>query len=210
MINSTRKAITEEEKYIISNYLKEWEVLSQYIMDIDKMYSNYITVFTALATVAVTILSSVTKESELRPLFYVIPLAYIVVFGFMSYQFRITAILRGYLASIEDKVNDLLGVNVYMWNSSLTETYLAHRNVPNKSLMVPVIIFVLFSWGLCGIQTFSKEYMLGNVLYWVLVLALGILVLLPFFRNDKVRWETYDTEMIAYLYEIHKERIMHR
>jgi len=157
MINSTRKAITEEEKYIISNYLKEWEVLSQYIMDIDKMYSNYITVFTALATVAVTILSSVTKESELRPLFYVIPLAYIVVFGFMSYQFRITAILRGYLASIEDKVNDLLGVNVYMWNSSLTETYLAHRNVPNKSLMVPVIIFVLFSWAFAEYKHFPRN-----------------------------------------------------
>ena len=201
-----KEKITEEEKYLISNYMKEWEILHQYVSDMDKGYINYITIFTAIATVGVSVLALIPdiKSSSLNYLFYLIPLIFVAVFGCLSYQFRVTAILHGHLASVEERVNELMGENVFMWHSALTEVYMAHNNVPNKDLMFPIGVFVVMSCFICGVKTFTQEYIVGNILYWLIVVCLGVFVLVPFFYNDTVRWETYQKDKVLQKYEHYK------
>ena len=195
--------LCDDEKYLISQYIEEWKMLSQYLNDIDKGYGSFITIFTGIATVVATVTSIITQISEINIsiIFYLIPLVFIVVFGYMGYQFRITAILHGHLAYIEDEINSLLKKEVFMWHSSLTEVYMAHNNIPNKTLMIPILVFVIFTLFFCFKETFVTDINLINVVYWIIVILLGFLVLIPFFFNDKVRWKTYKTDSVMKAYK---------
>ena len=198
--------VDEDKKYLIDKSIEEWKALSQYIMDIDKSYSNYITIITAISSFTVALLEIInlkycdSPNETLSYIFYIVPIAFIVVFGYMGYQFRITAILRGHLASLEDKINKELGEDIFMWNSSLVEVYMAHNNVPNNTLMIPILIFVLGITTLCVMETFKTGTLLFNILYWILMVALSGLVLIPFFKNGDIRKKTYKTEEIIKKY----------
>ncbi len=205
MIN---KVLSEEEKFLVSNYIKEWETLNQYVTDMDKGYINYLSIFTAIATAGVGVLAAIPNVdvSSLKYCFYLIPLVFVVVFGCLSYQFRITAILHGHLASIEERVNEIIGEDIYLWHSALTETFMHHQNVPNKGMMAPICVFVIFTCVICGIETFTFEHLILNIIYWLLIVCLLFFVWLPFFRNDKFRWKAYDTEKVMQKYEKYKAK----
>lgn len=204
------KSVSEEEKYIISQYLEEWKLLNSYINDIDRGYINFITFFTAIAAVAATLLP-VISNANLRIVFYIFPVAIIAIFGCMGYQFRITAILRGHLAEIEDKINLIIGENVFMWNSSLVEVYMAHNNVPNNTLMLPIVLSVLLTFGLCFYGTYSNEIQWYDIIYWNIIVILGFIVLVPFFFNGTIRKKTYNSQDVIDKYSIYKnKRLRHR
>lgn len=195
--------ITDESQYLLSHYVNEWKLLSQHVNEMDRGYMNFLTLFAVIATVTVTIMSLITESSDsgIAYIFYVIPLAFIAVFGYMGYQFRITAILRGHLARIEDEMNKLLGESVYMWNSSLVEVYMAHNNVPNNTLMIPVLVFIIATASVCVMETFAFGVWWVNIIYWTIVVGLALLVLIPFFLNETVRKKTYHHEDIIKKYE---------
>ncbi len=202
------KSFSEGEKYIISQYLEEWKLLNQYINDIDKGYINFITIFTAIAAAAVTLISIVSDSggTDFTLILYILPIAIVAIFGCMSYQFRITAILRGHLAGIEDKINSMLGENVFMWNSSLVEVYMAHNNVPNNTLMLPIVLFVLLTCGLCFYGTCRNGVQWFDIAYWAIIVILGLVVLIPFFCNGTVRKKTYNSQDVIDKYNIYKNK----
>ncbi len=194
--------LSEKEK-LLPYYLEEWKMFNQYLNDIDRGYITFITIFITIVTFTITIISLIAdcENTDLYTIFYVIPLAFIVTFGCMGYQFRTTAILRGHLANIENEMNYILGENIYMWNSSLTETYMAHQNLPNKGLMVPIFVFVILIALLCFLQTISFGALWINIVYWTVVIFLSLWVLIPFFRNDKIRWQTYKNDEVIKKYK---------
>lgn len=199
------KKYTEEEKYLLSHYINEWKMLSQYINDMDRGYMNFLSIFVTVATVTVTILTLISnsENDKIAYIFYIIPLAFIAAFGYMGYQFRITAILRGHLACLEDKVNSVLGEQVYMWNSSLVEVYMAHNNVPNNTLMIPVLVFVVVTAVVCVIQTMQFGIYQINIVYWLVVIGMAALVLIPFFLNGRVRKKTYQHDDVIKKYQFY-------
>ena len=67
---------------------------------------------------------------------FLIPPVLISVFGYLSYQFRITVILRGHLSALEKSMNEKIGKNVHMWNSALVETFMAHNNMINICIIL--------------------------------------------------------------------------
>ena len=202
------KSVSEKEKYIISQYLEEWKLLNHYINDIDKGYVNFITIFTAIAAAAATLISIVdnSSNSNYTLVFYIIPIAIVSIFGYMGYQFRITAILRGHLACIEDKINDMLGENVFMWNSSLVEVYMVHNNVPNNTLMFPIVLFVLLTGGVCFYGTYYNGLEWFDITYWAVILILGTIVLIPFLHNEDIRKKTYNSCDVINKYDICKNK----
>lgn len=193
--------IKPEKENLLKQYYNEWSITNQYVNDLDKGQSQNIGIFISISTVALSIAALIGNKNtsfDFSFLFFIMPIAFLISFGFLGYQFRITAILRGHLARIEKEMNDLIGENVYMWNSALTETYMRRRNVSNKLLMVPIFFFVIVYSAFCVKETFNsditKEYGIWLfITYWVIVVICALIVLIPFFKNDAVRWKTYDT-----------------
>ncbi len=193
---------------LLCHYANEWTMLSQYVNDLDRGYEKFISLIALIAGGAVTLLTFIAdgQHDNYSYIFYIVPLAFLSVFGVLGYQFRTTAILRGHLARVEEEMNNLLDDDVYMWNSALVEVYMAHDNAPNNFLMVPIMIFIVGVVAVCVYLTWISGVLWFNILYWSVVLIVATVVLIPFFRNEKFRYSTYNTEKIILKYQEHKNK----
>lgn len=201
--------LSEENKKseLLCHYANEWTMLSQYVNDLDRGYEKFLSLIALIAGGAVTLLTFIAdgQHDNYSFIFYIVPLAFLSVFGVLGYQFRITAILRGHLARVEEEMNKILNNDVYMWNSALVEVYMAHKNAPNNFLMVPIMIFIIGVVAVCFILTWSAGKLWFNIVYWAVVFILATVVLIPFFRNEKFRYSTYDTDIIINKYHEYKK-----
>lgn len=119
----------------------------------------------------------------------------------MSYQFRITAILRGHLAALEKNMNKKLREDIHMWNSALVETFMARNNPINNLMMIPNISFValliiysiLMTWGLLKGQDYGE---LLFMVYWLIITVGLAIVFPPFLNNGRIRIVTEDEETV--------------
>ena len=198
----------ENEKEIMNHEMEEWKYLNEYINKMDTGYMQIISLLLAVVT-GIFALAFSQDNANIKIIIFLILLVLVAVFGYMSYQFRITAILRGHLAALENSMNKKIGKNIHLWNSALVETFMAHNNGINKNLMWPsfyaVIVMLIISfketWSICygtvaGILIF--------ILYWLFLVIMALIVIIPFFRNDKIRYETEDEETIFRAYQKYK------
>ena len=201
------KHLSDDEKFLLKRYLEEWKITNQYVNDIDRGYGSFLTVFAAIAGGTVTLLTIINENKLHGYFFYIVPICFLVAFGYLSYQFRITAILRGHLSYLEDEMNSIIAGKIFLWNSVLTDTHMAHNNVPNKFLMVPILLFVICTTALCFSQTYrnygSAWY---NILYWFIIFVCTIVEFVPFFRNDKIREETRNNKKVIQIYNMLKSK----
>lgn len=194
---------------ILAHQLEEWNYLNQYINQMDLNYQHSFTIMVSIFAGATVLFTSDTSRDLLMGIF-IIPPGIVAVFAYLSYQFRITAILRGHLATLERKMNMNLEEDVHLWNSALVETFMAHNNSINKYMMVPMFMFIAVIIVYCVIFTWeaAKRIMFGNVVficYWIMVIIGALIVLFPFFGNETIRYQTEDEEQVIKKYKEYLE-----
>lgn len=194
--------LTDEQKIILEHYANEWKMVNQYINEIDLGYDKFLTTVAMICGGFMTLLAFIFDKQVdvLRIVFGIVPIGFLVVFGVLSYQFRITAILRGHMACIEDEMNKILGRNIYLWNSALVEAYMAHKNWANSFLMVPVCFLLIVSAACCIFFSVLLWPLLINILYWSLFCVIALIILFTFSQNERIRHETYNTEEVVSQY----------
>lgn len=194
---------------ILEHELEEWKSLNEYINAMDMGYYQILIITISIFTAIVAVVTSDIVTEELIKIVFIVPLGIVSVFSYLSYQFRITAILRGHLAALEEKMNKELGENVHMWNSALVETYMAHNNTINNFMMFPIMLFIIlltvycvrFTWkALDGVE-YAKVIFGG---YWFLVSLGAAIVFCPFIKNDEVRHKTYNEKQVMEMYVKYK------
>lgn len=194
-----------EEKTILHHQLEEWKYLNDYV---NKMDTGYQQTFVILVTLLTGIVSFISKDIKSTVVYgiFLIPLGIIAMLAYVSYQFRITAIIRGHLAALEDDMNKALHKDVHLWNSALVETFMAHNNSINNKMMVPMMFFVGALSVYCMVVTY---WILNNSIfsimlwigYWLMILVLACIVILPFFMNECIWSETYNEEKVVKNYK---------
>ena len=104
-----------EEKTILHHQLEEWKYLNDYV---NKMDTGYQQTFVILVTLLTGIVSFISKDIKSTVVYgiFLIPLGIIAMLAYVSYQFRITAIIRGHLAALEDDMNKALHKDVHLWH----------------------------------------------------------------------------------------------
>ena len=194
-----------EEKTILHHQLEEWKYLNDYVNKMDTGYQQTFVILVTLLTGIVTFISKDIKSTVVYGIF-LIPLGIIAMLAYVSYQFRITAIIRGHLAALEDDMNKALHKDVHLWNSALVETFMAHNNSINNKMMIPMMFFVGALSVYCMVVTY---WILNNSIfsimlwigYWLMILVLACIVILPFFMNECIRSETYNEEKVVKNYK---------
>ena len=195
----------EDEKVILTHQFEEWKYLNEYVNKMDTGYQQTFVVFITLFTGVVAFVTKNIK-SNISYLIFLIPLGMIVMLAYVSYQFRITAILRGHLAALEDSMNEAIHKKVHLWNSVLVETFMAHNNSINKYMMIPMMFLVVAVAIYCMVVTalILKEkfccWLILWIMYWILITALTWLVLYPFLKNESIRAATYNEEEVIEMY----------
>ncbi len=176
---------------ILNHQLEEWKYLNDYINRIDIGYQKSFATVIAIFTI-VTALLSINNSQMQYAVVFVVPPGILVAFAFLSYQFRIVAIVRGRLSAIEKSMNSGLGENVHLLNSFLVDEYMAKKNLINRWMMAPFIFLVFVITAICvyfSCKWFSGSYMVILIIYWLIILVFAIVVLVPFLRNEIVRKE---------------------
>lgn len=191
-----------DEKIVLQHQLEEWKCLNEYLNKMDTGYQQTFVLILTLLTGIVAVVSQNMKSTVVYGIF-LIPLGITAMLAYVSYQFRITAILRGHLAALEDDMNKMLHKNVHLWNSALVETFMAHNNSINSKMMIPMMFFVGGLTIYCMVVTYfilSKCVLLW-IGYWFLIFVLASIVIVPFFRNECIRAETYNEERVVRNYK---------
>lgn len=199
----------QDKEIILQHQLEEWKYLNEYI---NKMDTGYQQTFVVLVTLFTGVIAYISKDvnSIVSYAVFLIPLGIISILAYVSYQFRITAILRGHLAAIEEDMNKTIGKDVHLWNSALVETFMAHNNSINNMMMIPIGVFIIVLSIYCIVFSYmviSKSCIsiIFLILYWIVVLLLGIIVFVPFLENSDVRIETYYEERVLENYKRYLE-----
>lgn len=202
---------TCNKQKVLEHQLDEWKTLNEYINQIDLNYQQSFVIMVSIFALIAGVITSNAMPKEMLKLIFIVPLGLVAVFSYLSYQFRITAILRGHLAALEDKMNETLEENVHMWNSALVESYMAHNNTINQNMMIPIVIFIILLVLYCLIFTWKALEGIGGGgvifgVYWVLIAYGATIVLPPFFKNDEIRKRTYDEETVMKMYRNYVEQ----
>lgn len=208
------------EQKKLEHQLEEWKMLNDYINKIDIGYSQIIVIIISVFGIITTLISkNVDSQQELQAvscLIFIVPAGMEAVFAYLSYQFRITAILRGHLAALEKKMNREIGENIHMWNSALVETYMARNNIINRYMLLPMFVAVMvitfycvfFSWNV------SLHIPYGRVLfviYWAVMIVSAVIIIIPFFQNEVIRNDTEAEDEVIKKYQMYyKNRIAQR
>lgn len=206
-MGENERRLTEEERLILDHEMEEWKYLNDYVNKMDMGYMQLIALLLAIITGIMAIAFSDEEIMErVQYVFFLIPPVLISTFGYLSYQFRITAILRGHLSALETSMNNKMGKKVHMWNSALVETFMAHNNMINNCFMpvnfVTVAIMVIIAWRVT--HNISSNLPNGEwifILYWVFIIVAAIIVIVPFFYNGRIRCETENTDRVNNAYE---------
>ncbi len=178
------------------------------IMLIKLAYSNTFVVVVAVFSIVTALISDKAGDSY-RWIILVVPPAILAAFSYLSYQFRVVAMLRGHLAALEEEMNIKIKENFHLWNSTLTEMYMAKNNLINRWMMVPMIFLVLIMTAICFYMTWNAfsgtdigVFLL--IVYWILILLFSILIFIPFLQNERIRHETYKTRTIVAKFNAYK------
>ena len=93
--------MNQSDEIILQHQLEEWKYLNEYI---NKMDTGYQQTFVLLVALFTGIIMYISKDVNLiiSYVIFLIPLGIISILAYVSYQFRITAILRGHLAALEE------------------------------------------------------------------------------------------------------------
>lgn len=121
--------------------MAEWKYLNDYINQMDLNYQKLLTIMVSIFA-GVTVLFASDKNPDLLIGIFIIPPGIIAVFSHLSYQFRITAILRGHLSALEKEMNETLNKDIHLWNSALVETFMAHNNSINRYVKFKRILMI--------------------------------------------------------------------
>lgn len=139
----------KERKDLLELYCEEWRATNQYVNDMDRNMGTFITICISILSGAGALLLSVEKTDIPGCTYYLFPICILILFGYLCYQFRITAILRGHLAFIEDRMNEIAGKPIFMWNSVLIDTHMAYKNAANRITIIPILLFIGYTLYLC-------------------------------------------------------------
>lgn len=201
--------MNQSDEIILQHQLEEWKYLNEYI---NKMDTGYQQTFVLLVALFTGIIMYISKDVNLiiSYVIFLIPLGIISILAYVSYQFRITAILRGHLAVLEEDMNETIGKDVHLWNSALVETFMAHNNLINSMMMISIMTFIVALTVYC--MYFSNRVMMhndfGNIIwiaYWIVIAILAAIVLLPFMKNEDVRIATYNENTVLNEYKKYRE-----
>lgn len=201
------------QKVALEHQLEEWKILNEYLNNIDIGYQQSITIVVSVFAIVATVLSQ-SQNSQWKWGIFIIPLGLVAFFSYVSYQFRITAILRGHLAALEESMNRKIHENVHMWNSALVETFMAHNNTINSMMMIPIIGFLVFVLVYClKITYYLLVVQNGGInfgivwfsLYWLIVTIFMLIVFIPFLKNEAIRYETFHEDRVWNKYNEYKK-----
>lgn len=82
----------------------------------DLSYQQTLVVIATLFTILISIITNI-DNSFAKYVMLIVPPGILSALAYLSYQFRITAILCGHLTDLERKMNKRLGEDVHLWNS---------------------------------------------------------------------------------------------
>lgn len=218
----------DEKNIVLEHELIEWQHLNNYVIEIEKGFSTHFTIMLVLFTgiLLVTISPSDARQNTVfvlggswRIVLLTVLPAVVLDLGYLAYQFRIIAIIRGHLAQLETSINSTIGKDVHMWNSYLYESYMAHNNFAYQFLVIPAGIVIMF---IVLISIFSVyELVLGSdilplfktisyecrqsffVIYLLITLVPGIIIACTFVTNERIRKRTKDVKHVKRLYQIY-------
>lgn len=181
----------------VDKKIELWKEINSYINNIEEKYSQFFSIFAAIFGVMITVLSSDWIKNESLSL-RIIGLLFITITVFLTisyfaYNFRFVAVARMYAAKLEEKINEDLGENIYVWNSDIIDKYMSKRNIINTKVL-PIVNSILFIFVLVSLNYSMWNLNLSiwiSIPYTIITIVLFGFCIASFAMNEKIRKDDY-------------------
>ena len=199
-----KKAETENRHELIAAYESQWKESQTLAVDYEKQAYLVFSVGASLLSFGFTAINSLIKNKSLAVALLVILLTgAVTMIAWISTLFRRQALAENNAIRIEKRLNELLGENVFQWQSGYIEQYAVKPHtvgLPNTMIQITSCVLV----GVLAIVCFLSMAMLlfgAKKLAWVdsmivsrilvIVAALysifALFGLIKSFKNDDIR-----------------------
>ena len=188
--------INNTNKEQINLLIHQWNKLSDRVDSIDNGHWQVFTL--VLATFGLFSLANSEASNELSLIYWVMPIVTTIVVFFEAYRLRELALLKGYLARIEDRINSYFDDSEPMsWFLKYKVEYSYNNSIAKKHIKIPIVIAYLFVMGLCVVKygrTLSSLSLSYAIIYGILLVitivscfAMGADIM----RSEKLKYDVY-------------------
>ena len=174
-----------------------WREINNYANRIEESYPKFYTLLITLFGVVITVFHGNLVPEELFDEKFIVllflPLATSAIISYLAYNFRWVAISRMYATALEKNINNILGKNIYVWNSNIIDEFMAKRNFANTKLL-PIInlLFFIFIAGFLNYSMFiSQLNFVVKIVYLITTLTLFLMCVCPIIKNEYIRKYDY-------------------
>ena len=177
--------MTESNKEKVEYLLRYHESIQARANQVDEHGAGALNI--AVVVAAVAIFGSDTLNKDI--ILILIPMSVIIVFSIHSFNNRITAILGGCLAGVEDVLAELIGKNIYINNRGLKPLYHAPFFITNDAMGIMFGVFGLAGTYYAFVEMFSKNMLplIYLILYIVVFIVFSLIYFFELGTNEEIK-----------------------
>ena len=175
-----------KENNVVSTNLEQkislWQQLQSMVMEIENRNHsilNFNTVIPIILTVVAMLMNGEGKNTEEKFLALYILAPAMLLFAMFSGAFhnKYSAILRGYIAGLEETINQEIKENVFIWNTGYSELFHGNFFLTNDAVGILYFLVAVAVPVVCFSNLFRKT---NNSVFVVFVLALYLAIYAAF------------------------------
>ncbi len=215
VVSRSKKALNDFDLNILNCLLISWNQLFSLVEKCEAKYPSILITLIAPITLLGTYSQTTNKEIP-TSLVLIVMIITLLAFSYMAVLYRYSAMLRGELSRIEEKIDDLLHEGIFLWNRCQVNSRLTRGNtflMMNYTLILSVLGLIgcgfailddsnpnwikhLPIWNAGNLQyiynLFSstcRSYFVSIYLIFLLIDIVGIFI--SFFNNTKHLKKTF-------------------
>lgn len=138
--------------------IRLWEQLQGIVIENESRNTGSISILTVVACASsLFVILSDDKLQLLSIFYYMVPLLIMLCLFVYTFNNRVSAITRGYLAGLEDSINEDLGENIYIHNKGYKELYHIPYFIVNDIIAIVYLCVLIVATYICFKNIFMEQ-----------------------------------------------------
>lgn len=174
-----------------------WKQIQSMVQEVESRNYNLLSFSAIVATIGLILgLLGEKSYSQSTYVFLLIPAIALLGLFYGAYNCKVSAILRGYLAGIEDVLNSYIKKNLFIYNKGYSPLFRGIYFLTNSSIPVIFTVIILIIVGFCFYRSFQHFNESSHI--YLAVYAFVWCAIASIFASDL--WSNSATKKRARLY----------
>ena len=188
----------------LDGLVAQWSQLCGYLEKLDTEHWNVFTIILAALGLLLVINTGVV---DMEAVYWAMPVVIMFVFYHEAYRLREVAVLKGYLARIEDRIHEIyIGMTsseahskqqerVFRWFAQTDIAYMSRNNIANNFFPIPILVTAAVSHLYFVYKKVFGDHNYFYLLLIILIVAFELVPIASVINNGKIQTRVREGEI---------------